>query len=131
MNIIDGIINTFTYIFGVTPDSYTPLHYSGTIHFIIWLALLTFILEGMIMMIFQYLFTTLDKYIPLNLLENLTKAINEAFLASSYSFKYAELVKPFSVGLYALLYSLIISYTSVISIVNMLLKHFTSKELII
>lgn len=123
------IVDTLSYIFAISPDSYTPLNYSATIHFIIWLALSVFILEGLVMMVFQYLFATVDRYIPIDFLENITKVINSGFIAASYPFKYAELIRPFSSILYGIIYGIIILYACSVSIINMVLKHFTDREL--
>lgn len=119
----------FTYLFSVSPDSHMPLNYTSTFNLIFWLALSLFMFESTVMMIFNYGLSKFMSVVPLNILTSLTSVVNILFNAVGFPFKFIELVKPFSSGLYAFLYAVLCTYAIIVACANTIIKHFTDRTL--
>lgn len=129
MSIIDSIINFVS----VTPDSFMPLKHTSTLNLILWTALSLFIYEQLTIEMFQSILENLSKYITIPFVSyitgTLTESIHIVFRQSGFPFKFAELIKPFSLVLYGTVYIIIIIYALSKAFLNTIIEHFTGKTL--
>ena len=125
MFIIDGIVNFVS----VAPDSYAPLKHMSALNLIVWLGLGLFLIENILIMFFQYTFNVLSKYTIMNFSGITTTMINKIFTSTAFPLLYIQLIKPFSGGLYNILFIIIMFYGAFVSFLNGILSLFTKARI--
>lgn len=125
MFIIDGIVNFVS----VAPDSFAPLKHTSAMNIIFWLALIVFISENMLIMLFQYFAENLSKITIINISGITTTMINRIFTGAAFPLLHIQLIKPFFPILYYIFFIIILIYTGLGTFVNSALSIFTKHRL--
>jgi TRAP-type C4-dicarboxylate transport system permease small subunit len=120
-------------LFNITPDSYTPLTYSQTIHFIISLAILMFIFENIIIIMFQAISNKINSKLPIDIIpvSKIQDIIHVSFVTIAFIILFIYLIKPFSNFIYLLLYFYIVFYALLKSNIGVFTEYITGVALVI
>ena len=120
-------------LFNITPDSYTPLTYSQTIHFIISLAILMFIFENIIIIMFQAISNKINSKLPIDIIpvSKIQDIIHVSFVTIAFIILFIYLIKPFSNFIYLLLYFYILFYALLKSNIGVFTEYITGVALVI
>ena len=116
-------------MFSVDPDSFAPLKYTSAMNIIFWLALIVFISENMLIMLFQYFAENLSKITIINISGITTTMINKIFRTAAFKILHIGLIRPFFPILYYIFLIIILSYTSIGTFINAVLSIFTKHRL--
>ena len=131
MNIFKSIYDFFYYIFSVNPDSYVPMKNFGVIHLIFCFAMFIFVIENLVIMCTQAILNKFDNKLPFSILpiSEIAHILHSGFVITSFPAQFLLLIKPFSIILYTILYSILITYGFFKTFINMIVEHFTGNTL--
>lgn len=118
-------------LFNITPDSYTPMTYTQTIHFIISLAILMFIFENIVIIVFQAISNKINKKLSINIIpvSKIQDIMHSCFVTIAFILFSIYLIKPFSNVIYLILYSYILFYAVLKANIAIITKYTTGVAL--